>query len=190
MTKLSAKLIQLMEGKKMNNQPIQSEESNRELDQGGNMGIQDKITVLKKRFKEYDDNCLDFIGQYDTVAPQLDGLKFLLADKSLELEYRQEFEKRLEFLVNFQKEKYQEYKRVKGLRPEIQRNNRSIDYLKMDYEKVKHFKTQADNLRRDLVLLQQSIEIADREYSKSLQKLEMELEEMWRVSQSDEFIIG
>ncbi|KLU63778.1 hypothetical protein DEAC_c43070 [Desulfosporosinus acididurans] len=192
MTKLSAKLIQLVEGMKMNNQPIQSEKSIRELNQGGNpdMNIQDQIDGLKHRFKELDNNCLNFISQYDNVIQNLEGVKYLLTIKSLEPEDRQQFEERFESLAKFQKDNYQEYKRVKGLRTKIQSMYRTIGTLIMDHDSVKRLKAQADRCRKELILVQQKVNDFDREYSNSLQKLEMKLEVLCKATQSDEFIIG
>ncbi|WP_407311750.1 hypothetical protein [Desulfosporosinus sp. SB140] len=190
MFKPTSKFIQMIGGIKMKNQDLQQiEETNCGLQERGylKMNIQDKLTALKQHLMVLTDNCNDFIRSYDGTTGAVGNLKFVLACNNLELEQREELEEKLEPMVKSQKENAKEYKRAKLLINRIQGVLRSIYHIELDHEYTKRLKAQVDNQIKELRRVQQTIENLENQFKTSVQKIEMQLDDLWNISNSDEF---
>ena len=127
MSKLASILNKFSGGMNMKSQEIQLTDLNSDTPIDDlNMNVLEKIEAVKQRYIELEDNCKQFFRNWDNLANHIDGLKFILAGKSLDLEQRLEMEERLEHLVNSQKEQAREYERQKRLRSKIYKGGISL----------------------------------------------------------------
>lgn len=154
------------------------------------MDIQDKLTVVNQRYKELERYCQDYIKGYDHDTQQVRTLKskYSLAGKTLDLKLRLRIKEKMLPLERNQKQGSQEYMRQKRLESKIQIVLRDIDFLKIEHENIKRMKAQEDGERQELIRVQKSIENYDRQYRTGLRKMEEELDRLWRVSKSNEFV--